>query len=335
MKYISILKEGINTVHRNWQLILVQLIAMLGSCISFFIIVGIPIAFAFIMLGLDLTEILKFEDAAYLLNKSFNLLNKYFGIAIFLLTSILLYFSFAFLLLVFTISGTIGIITNSLLDINYRFTIPAFFSEGRKRFFPVFGFLLIIGAIFMLIAFFLGILGGGSSAIIEKAKAQEATLALFLGVFFSLILISIGLASILATISITIYGFAYMAFNKSRPLDTLKGTIRYLYTCPSSIGFYSILMLGYIATSFLVILIGAPFTLIPLIGPLLSLPYQAVTYTIQGYIGLIMLSSAFHYYYKTDGCSQAPLSSLDLSTSHAAGDEKSPAPEQIDESQQG
>jgi len=334
MKYTSVVKEGINTVHKNWQLILVQLTAMLISCVSFFIIVGVPIAFAFIMLGLDLTEILKFEDAAYLFSKSFKLLNKYFGIAVLLLTSILLYFLFAVILFIFTISGTIGIITNSLLDPAYKFTIAAFFSEGKRRFFPVLGFALIIGAIFMAVAFILGILGSGSSAIIEKAKTQEAALALFLGVFFSLILISIGIASILAIMSVTTYGFAYLSLNKSRPLDTLRGTIRYLYNNPSSIGFYSILMLGYIVTGFLVILIGAPFTLIPLIGPLLSLPYQAITYAIQGYIGLIMLSSTFHYYYKTGWILQSPASRLDLSAFPAAEDEQSPAHEPTDESQQ-
>ncbi len=331
MRYIAVLKEGVATVHKNWQLVLVQLIAMLISCVSFFIIVGVPIAFAFIILGLDLTEILKFEDVAYLFSKSFNLLNKYFGIAIFILTSIVLYFFFAIMLFVFTVSGTIGVITNSLLEPDFKFTLSAFFSEGKKRLIPVLGYSLIIGIIFIAVAFIIGILGGGSSAIIEKAKTQEAALALFLGVFFSFLLIGIGIISILAAASVAVYGLAYMSFNRSKALDTLKETIRYLYNNPSSIGFFIILMIGYIVISFLIILIGTPFSLIPFIGPLLFLPYQLVTYAIQGYIWLIMLSSTFHYYYKT-GSILKPVSRLDSYTSPVTEDEQPPAHEPAEES---
>lgn len=299
LNYISVIKDGIATVHKNWQLIFIQLVAMIISCISFFVIVGIPIAFAFIMLGLDLTDIMKLQDVSSAIRESFGLLNKYFGIAVFVILSLFLYIMLVISLLFFTLSGTIGIIAESIKDKSFRFTSRAFFSEGKRWFLSLSGFFMIMGVIFVFLAFILGIFGGGASLIIEKAKTQELTLALFLGVFFSLVLISLGLFLIIINISLGVYGLAYMAFNRARPVDALKGGIRYLYSNPSSIGFYALALITYMFLIFLVALIGYPFSLIPLIGPFFSIPYQLATYIVQAYLGLIMLSSVFHYYYRT------------------------------------
>lgn len=332
--YISTIKEGINTVHKNWQLILVQFASMILSCISFFTIVGIPIAIAFIMFGLDLTEILRLKDLASAFKGSAELLTKYFGMAIVVILSLLMYLAFIVVLWIFTLSGTIGILKNGILSTEHRFNLKAFFSEGRSFFFPVLFFSIIISIIFITLAFMLGLLGGGASTIIEMAKTQEATLALFLGVFFSLVILSAGVFLIIITLSITTYGIAYLTFNRSKPLETLKETVRYLYSRPSSIGFYTLLLIGYMIVGFLVILIGSPFTLIPVIGPILSLPYQLFTYVIQGYVSLIMLSSIFHYYYKTGYSLPSPEPIEGSDTSPRTGDEQAPAPEETAESRQ-
>jgi hypothetical protein len=334
MSYISTIKEGIHTVHKNWQLIIVQFTSMLLSCISFFTIVGMPIAIAFIMFGLDLTEILRLKDLASAFKGSAELLSKYFAMAIVVILSLLIYLAFIVVLWVFTISGTIGVLKNSILNTGYRFNLRAFLAEGRGFFFPVFFFSAIIGLIFITLAFMLGLLGGGASTIIEMAKTREATLALFLGVFFSLVILSIGVFLIIVTLSITTYGIAHLAFHRSRAWETIKETAKYIYSRPSSIGFYAVLLLGYMMVGFLVILIGSPFTLIPIIGPILSLPYQLITYVIQGYVSLIILSSIFRYYYKTGYSSLSPESIEGSDTSRMIEDEQAPAPEEKVENQQ-
>lgn len=335
MSYLSIIKEGIRTVHKNWQLILIQFASMLLSCIGFFTIVGIPIAIAFIMFGLDLTEILRIEDLVSALKESAELLSKYFAMAIVVILSLLIYLAFIVVLWIFTISGTIGVLKNNILNAAYKFNLKAFFAEGRNFFLSVFFFSTIIGIAFITLAFMLGLLGGGASTIIEMAKAQEATLALFLGVFFTLVILSIGVFLIMVTLSITTYGIAHLTFHKSKAWKTIKETAKYLYFRPSSMGFYAVLLLGYMMVGFLVILIGSPFTLIPIIGPILSLPYQVITYVIQGYVSLIMLSSIFHYYYKTVYSLPSHESIEGSDTSRIIEEGQAPAPEGTDKSQQG
>lgn len=299
MTYIETIKEGIHSVNRNWQLILIQFASTFLGFLSFFIIVGVPIAVAFILFGLDLTEILKMQDTFEVLRDSAALLQKYFTAALIILFSLVLYLSFIVTLWTFTISGIIGVFADTILNKDHRFTLRLFLQEGRTNFLPILLFSSLIGAGFIVIAFALGALGGAASSIIDTAKSREIAFALFLGVFFSLVLVTASLFIILGTLSVTVYGIAYLAFNKASSMETLKKTLRYLYSNPSAVGFYALLMFAYGLALFIVILIGAPLTLIPLIGPVLSVPYQLIVYFVQSYIGMVLISSTFIYYYKT------------------------------------
>ncbi|HEX8948545.1 MAG TPA: hypothetical protein VF790_06260 [Dissulfurispiraceae bacterium] len=334
MTYIATIKEGMHTVHRNWQLILIQFASMFLSCVSFFIIVGVPIAIAFIMFGLDLTEILRFKDLMGAFRGSTELLNKYFGMALVVILSLFVYLAVIVVLWVFTIAGVIGVLEESISGRSPKFSLPTFFAEGKRLFVPVLAFSSIVGAAFLILAFILGLLGGGASTIIDMARAQEAALGLFLGFFFSLVLLSAGLALILITLSVTIYGIAYMVFNRAKPLESLKETARYLYERPSGVGFYSVLLAGYMVIGFIVILVGTPFALIPIIGSLLSIPYQLATYVIQGYVSLIMLASVFHYYYRTGYLPSHPQSTEETDISGQIEEGQAPPPEEKDENRQ-
>lgn len=335
MSYLSIIKVGIHAVNRNWQLVLIQLLFMILSFMSFFFIVGLPIAIAFILFGLDLTEILRLKDVLSALKGSTELLQRYFGVAVLVLLSLLFYIAFIVVLSIFTFAGTTGLLTKSIREEDLRFSLTSFFGEGRRLFLPLLLFSFVIGAIFITVALILGVIGSTASAIIETARAYEATLALFLGVFFSLILLSLGLFLILLTLSVAVYGLAFLAFNTPKPFDALRGTIRYLISRPSSVWFYGLLLFGYMVTGFVVILIGSPLTFIPGIGSLLSLPYQLVSYVIQGYISLVMLSATFYYYFTTGYSPSVPESTVGSGTSPLPVEEPSPAPEEKVEPPQG
>lgn len=332
MSFISTIRDGIETVHKNWQLIFIQFSSLVLSCISFFIIVGIPVLFAFVMLGIDMTEVLRYKDFIEALRGATDLLHKYFGMAIVILISLFLYLFFIITLWIFVLSGTIGVLKKSILNADYKMNLKSFIKEGRYLFVPVFFFTNMVGLIFIITAFILGFLGGTASAVIESAKSQELALALFLGVFFSLVLISIGVLLIVLILSLTVYGMAYLSFNLSRnPFQTIREVIRYIYKHPSSVGFYSILLIGYIVTGFLVILISSPFALIPVVGPFLSIPFQIFTYAAQLYVGLIVLSSAFHYYKNTGYVVDDSLSTQNSGTFHEEGTLQSPLQRDKDE----
>jgi hypothetical protein len=321
MSCVEVIKQGIKSVNRNWQLVLVQFASTFIGFMSFCIIVGVPIAIAFILFGLDLTEILKSRDTLEVLGNSASLLKKYFAAAVIILLSLLGYLTFLVTLWTFTVSGTIGVFADSILSSESSFSLGSFIRHGRKYFMPVMFFSVLIGGIFMVIAFALGVLGGVAASIIETAKSREIAFALFLGVFFMLTLGVAFIFLILGTFSATIYGMAFLVFNKASSIEALKGSFRYLHSTPSAAGFYAVLMFSYGLALFLVLLIGSPIAVIPLIGPPLSMMYQLIVYFVQAYIGLVLISSAFIYYYNTSG-----LANEGEKDSHAPAD---PLPEEV------
>ncbi len=299
MNYIGIIKEGVSTVNHSWQLVIIHLLSAILSFISFFLIVGIPISIAFVMFGLDLTEILRLKDLMEVIRSSVGLLKKYFAMAIVIITSLLFYFTLIFGIWLFTVAGSVGTIGKIIKNEAEKYTSKIFFGEGRKLFIPIFGFSALVGIILMVFAFFLGIVGGGISSIVEIAKSQEAVLALFLGIFFSAIIFITGIFLIVIILSLTVYGVAHIVFNKLSPLSAFKETFKYLYKHPSSLGFYSLILIASTMAIFIVFLLGTPIVLIPFIGPILAPLYQLVFTIIQAYINLVMIASAFIFYYKT------------------------------------
>ncbi len=144
-----------------------------------------PIAIAFIMFGLDLTEILRLKDLISVFRGSAELLNKYFAMALIILFSLLIYLSVILVGWVFALGGTVGILTKSIRNEISKFSLKTFFSEGKRLFLPLSIFSSIIGLVFLFIAFFLGILVGAASTIIDIAKSYDATFGLFISFFCS------------------------------------------------------------------------------------------------------------------------------------------------------
>lgn len=297
MTFAVAVKGGFNTINRNWQLVLIQIGAMFASFIGFFIFVGIPLAIAFIIFGLDLTELARFDDILGRLREPTKIISKYFGLIVMVLASFLVYLLAVFIVGIFVFGGSIGVIGRSVKDIAERFNLKTFLSEGKRLFFPLVWFTTLIGLIFIVMAFVLGLFGGAISAIVSLAKEQEATLAVFLGIFFSLIVFVIGLVFLLALLSVAVYGSAIMAIRGHRPVVSLKEAVYHLYKHPDAFYLYCIVFVGYLIISFMIMFLGYPMKYIPLIGPLMALMYQLSVYIVQSYLGFVMIASIFSYYY--------------------------------------
>lgn len=300
MTFIDALREGFRVVNRNWQLVLIQLGMVFLSTIGFFLMVGIPIAIAFIIFGIDLTELADMKDIFRVLKGPSDLLSKYLGLILIIIASFLMYVILVALLGIYVFGGSIGILVQSLRDEARKFTFRAFFDEAKRLFLRLLGFTSIVGIILIIAAFLLGTLGGGIAALVSFAQSQDSTLALFFGSFFSLLLIVLALVLILGILSITLYGVAALAFKETGALRAIRETVQYLIRHPSAFWLYSGLFAGYLITSFLLILVGYPFTLIPIIGTILSFPYQLISSAFETYLGIVIVATVLVYYYATE-----------------------------------
>ncbi|NCO67651.1 MAG: hypothetical protein COY75_07530 [Nitrospirae bacterium CG_4_10_14_0_8_um_filter_41_23] len=300
MTYIEAIKDGFRLVHRNWQLVLVQIGMAIINFTGFFIIVGIPFAIAFIIFGVDLTGLTDVKDIFRTLRDPSDIISRYLGLFLIVIASFLLYIIMVAMFGIYIFGGSIGVIGRSLRDRYLKFSMHTFFDEAKRLFLRVLGFISVIGLIFIVAAFFLGLLGGGIAAIVSFAQSQDSTLALFLGTFFSLILIIIAFILTLGILSITLYGIASLSFKRIGPLKSLWEAIHYLARHPKAFWLYAILFGGYVLTIFLLILLSYPFTLIPVIGTILSFPYQLILYSFQTYLFLVIIATVLTYYYSTE-----------------------------------
>ena len=300
MSYIDAIKNGFRVIHRNWQLVLVQLGMMIISFLGFFIIVGIPLAVAFIVFGIDLTGLIEIKDLLRVFRDPSQIVSRYFGLFLIVITSLLLYIIMAASFGMYVFGGSVGVIGRALQDMTMKFSMRTFFHEAKRLFTRLFGFTAVISILLILAAFILGILGGGIAALVSFAKTQDSTLALFLGTFFLLILIILALTFILGILSMTLYGVAALFFKDTGPVKSLREAINYLMRHPNALWLYAMLFGGYVFISFFLILFRSPFELIPVIGIILSFPFQLISYAIQTYVGLVIIAILFAYYYSTE-----------------------------------
>ncbi len=300
MTNMEAIKDGFRLVNRNWQLVLIQLSMVFISSIGFFIIVGIPLAIAFIFFSIDLTQFANIRDIFGILKEPSDILSKYLGLFLVVLSSFLFYIILVALLGIYIFGGSVGVIGRSIRDKSSKFNVRVFFDEAKRLFVRLLGFTSVIGVILIIAAFALGILGGGIAAVVSFAQTQDSTLALFFGTFFSLVLIIVAAVIILGILSVTLYGIASLFFKGTGSMMSLKEATRYLIGHPNAFWLYTVLFAGYLIASFLLILLSYPFTLIPIIGTVLSFPYQLISYAFETYLGLMIIAAILSYYYSTE-----------------------------------
>lgn len=331
MTYAEALKNGFGLINRRWQLIALQAGILLLNCLLFVVVVGIPLGIAFVIFGLDLTSLAQDIDIRGLLQNPKALLTKYAGLVVFVLSSFLVYAALISTLGLFVFGGTAGMIRRGILDPASRFRMRDFIDEGKRSFFPLMWFSLVMGLIFIAIAFLLGLMGGGIAAVISYAKSQDSTLALFLGIFFSLAAGLIAISLFLAALAVTVYGVAALLFRQEGAARAVRRAASLLMRHQHAFWLYALLFAGYLGVSFLFMLLVFPFKLVPIIGSIVTFPLQLLSSVVQSYLGLVLIAAIFIYYRSleeaeagqddADGDSTHP---ADTSGQQAEGPEPSP-----------
>jgi hypothetical protein len=334
MTYADAIKSGLKLINRNWQLVAVQAVMMIVNCIGFFVIVGIPLGIAFIVFGLDLTGLAETRDIMGLLRNPSDLISKYMGLVLIVVASFFIYLLIVTTAGLFIFAGSVGTIGGAVLDPSRKFSLKLFFTEAKKTFYPLLRFSMFMGLVFIVIAFFLGLFGGGVSAIVQSASSQDLTLSLFLGIFFKLLLGFFAISLTFGVIAVTVYGIAVLFFKTEGTVRAFRDAVTFLWNRQPAFWLSVLLTFFYFIASFILMLFSFPFNLVPIIGTLISFPLQLVLYLVQSYIGLAILGVIFIYYYeaeirKTEGTADIVLPSDPGKTT----DESSSWPEDISDSE--
>jgi len=300
MTYSETIRRGFRLVNSRWQLVAVHISMMIFNCLGFFLFVGVPLGIAFILFGLDLTAFSDMSSVIELLKNPVGLFSRFFGLALMVVASFIFYMLVVTAVWLYVFSGSAGIIGRAILDPAGRFTMRAFFQEAGGLFFPMLRYTFFIGLLFITVTFILGLLGGLSVAVVSAASSQDSTLALFLKIFFSLILLLAGMTLILSVLAVSVYGVAMLFFRGGGAVKAFRSSFRFLWHNQEAFWLYVVLLAGYIVASFALMTVVYPLNLIPIIGTVLSLPFQLISYAIQGYLGLVLIASVFIRYFDAE-----------------------------------
>ena len=308
MTYSDAIRTGFHIINKRLQLVGVQAVLMVVNCFSFFVVVGIPLGIAFVIFGLDLTGLTHAKDILRTFASPSEFIEKYLWLVLMVVTCVFLYIVFVTTLGLYVFSGSAGMIGRSILEPSLPFSMKRFFSEAKAMFFPIMWYTLFISLVFIAVALILGLSGGGTAAIVSAAKSQDSTLALFLGIFFSLVFGLVVVGVILIVLAVTVFGVAVLFFRREGSWKSFRKAAVFLWERQGAFWLYSLLFLAYITGSFILMMITYPFHLIPIIGTIVSFPLQLMSYMVQGYLGLVVLAVVFAYYYELEIKKEAPVS---------------------------
>ncbi len=295
--YIESIKEGFIITNRNWQLVLLKAAVIVLNILGFLFFLGIPIIIAIVYMGTDLANLKQVLPEIMSVNPM-EVLSKYLGLILLMITSLLLYATFASVLILYAFGGMLGVLNTAITNIQYEFTLSSFFNEAKKLFFPLLwlfsvAFLIITGVV---IIFMLTIVL--SVFILQGLRSTGSTFSVFITSFFSLLIIFLSTVMGLASVVYTVYAAVALIVEKKGVGESFTLAWNFIKNRPSAFFFYIFLVFSMFSVNIVLTLLGEILFLFPPSGFVLAIPYYLAVYGVQLYLGVVMWSSLLVFYIK-------------------------------------
>lgn len=286
-------KEGFALVNRNWQLVPIKVAASIINCILFFIIVGIPLVVTIIVAGLKFT----YDSPELFFSELKDMLaGGYLGLVLLVISGIIIYLLLALSVWVYAFAGSYGVLGKKLEEPG-PFRMREFFFGAREFFWSFMGFYTLVGIGLMLASILIGLAMGGAFFIVTLLRESTLAFSVIAGVVLVIVILSFGVAFLFASLTIGTFGSAVIVLERERPWPALKKAITFIKENPAGLWGFSLLLLFYLLISFVMMVLGYPFQLIPFIGVLMML----AIYALGRYMGLVLAGTAFTYYFRVKG----------------------------------
>ncbi len=294
MSFGEALKLGLAIVNRNWQLLLVNLVAGVINCLGFAVVVVLPLIVWAIASGMNPSILAQLRSPA-------DMIGSFPGLILLCVFLIIVYISIVSALGLFVFAGSAGVLSRTVVDREKRFDLNEFFKNGRKLFFPLLAYISLVGliAIVAVVAFVIFLFSVPALSLLVKGLPGPVSIAMTILIWavaiFTFLICFFGIISIIQ------YGVARIIFKGKGAVVTLKDTVSYLMRQPTAFAMYVIATLIYAVVGLLVVLIGIPMQMTSGVGSImLEIPYQMLAFAVQSYGGLWTLAVVLVYYYGTE-----------------------------------
>ncbi len=284
MRYREALKQGIDSINKNYQLLFVQIGALILAFFLFILIVGVPLIIVFTKTGIEFPEN-GFKGLIELIFKEGEL-SAYLTIVITVILSLFIYIIIASIIFIYAIAGTSGVIMYFISGReNYSWRL---FTSLGKGLFKRFLLLSISGLLMLIMISFLAGLFSGLTKVATSISGE--LLRDFLRNFLNLLSILLSLGAVIFSMAIFTYAAGFMILKEEKTISALKDSFNFVMGKPDALVFYSLLSIGAIILTISFGLLGTFFKSLSSLAL-----YQLILSIIQIYINLSILSSAFVY----------------------------------------
>jgi hypothetical protein len=284
--------EGFRVIHRNWQLVVIQVALSALGLLGFAVAVGAALAVAFYALGMDVSQLATLRD---LINDPEALLSRYLAVVLLVVLGLLVYALIISLLWVFVVAGSAGTIGLSIKEPDKEFSMRTFLREGKRLFWPLSGYALLASLIVIGLFLAFGMISG---AVGSMSHLLDGGIYVnrFFRVFTSLVTTAGALALAFGLASVVLTGMMPL-FEGAGPLKSLDLAVQYMKRRPGILGLYVVAFAGYFFVYLALMIPAYALNHESLGGVLLSASYQFLLNILQGYLCLVVLASAFAHYF--------------------------------------
>ena len=289
---IESIKEGFGLANNNLQLVLLHIAVTIINLIVLFIFLGLPVIAAIAYLGFDLAQAK--DLLPFLVRNPFEFVSKYLALMFITGVSFVFYIVFTSTLFLYALGGTLGVLKNSAVNIQYKFSMASFFKEANINFSRLFRLvsLLVSGVIVLFLLF---IVSGVMVAVIMQAVTESGSaLEMFFSSFSVLTIVVFSIIIVAAGFIFSVYSMIALVMEGRGVMDSIRRASGFLKQMPGAFLFYVILFIGIIAVNVVLYTIQVSFIAAPLMTPLIYL----LTAFFRNYLRIVIWSSLIVYYIK-------------------------------------
>jgi hypothetical protein len=286
------IREGFKLANKNVQLVIISTVVSVINLVSFFVILGLPVIAVLVYLGFDLAQARGMLPS--ILKDPSELVTNYLGVIFLLVTSFVLYLAFTSVLYVYALGGTLGVLKDSAVNIQYEFSLASFFKEAKINLSRLMGLITIVmlGVLVLFIIFM--ITGGIAAGVINAVTKSKGLLEIFFSSFTLLSLIVFSLVVVFAGLVFGVYSLVVLVTDGKGVMDSIGRTFDFLKQTPEALLFYLILIVGFIAANAVFYGIQIAVSVVPLFVPLVYI----INTVFQSYMAIVVWSFLIVYYVK-------------------------------------
>lgn len=291
------LGEGIWLTHKNWKVILYQIILFFALSIVFLILIVAPSVLAFKNFTTDLEQIRYFfQSKTY----PVDVMEKYLKLGGIIAVNFLFYLIYSIITCFFIIGGTIGTLKNSLENKNYKTSFFSYFKEGGLSLLPFTGILSIISVLLLIsfIIFFLLLETGFDKALLLIDKGVTPGYYQYIVNLSSILPVSLFILTILFLFTVTVYSLVGVRVKNEGTFKTLRNSFALFEKRPLVMSFFALLILIFISVSVCLIMVSFPYSLVVPEFELPVYPLSLAYCLIAAYIFTFITASVISSYHR-------------------------------------